>query len=88
MVAAATDREPPTRCIPFWLAKFVGLLQEGWATLTGREPELTRDVVQTFRNHWALDSSRAREELGYEITPLRDAIVQTLAWLRDEKHID
>ncbi len=88
MVAEATNREPPTRCVPFWLAKFVGLLQEGWATLTGREPELTRTVVETFRNNWALDSSRARSELGYQPTPLKQAVEKTIAWLRSEGLIE
>jgi farnesol dehydrogenase len=87
-VAEITGREPPKRCVPFGVAKCVGLLQEWRAFLTGREPELTRGIVDTFRNYWALDSSRAKNELGYEPTPLHDAIEQTLTWLREEKYID
>lgn len=87
-VAEMTGREPSKRCVPFGIAKFVGFLQECRAFITGREPELTRGIVDTFRNHWALDSSRAKEELGYEPTPMRQAIEETLAWLRKEKHIE
>ena len=88
LVAKEMDVEPPTRCVPFRLARFVGLLQEGWASLTGHPPELTRAVVDTFRNHWSLDSTRARNELGYQPTPLEKAIETTVAWLRGEGLID
>jgi len=85
MVAAMTGREPPKRCIPFGIAKCVGLLQEARALLTGKEPELTRGIVDTFRHHWPLDSSRAKAELGYQPTPLKAAVEKTLSWLRSQK---
>ena len=87
-VARKTGRKPPRLCLPFPVAKCLGALQEAWAWLTGSEPELTRAVVDTFRHHWGLDSTRAQLELGYVVTPLDEAIDRTLAWLRDEKHAE
>jgi farnesol dehydrogenase len=84
-LAAMTGREPPTRCVPFSVARCVGLLQEVRAWLTGKPPELTRGIVHTFRHHWALDSARAKAELGYRPTPLQEGIERTLAWLRAEQ---
>lgn len=83
-VASAAGVEPPTRCAPFALAKVIGLMQECRATLTGKPPELTRAVVDTFRRDWPLDSSNAQAELGYAITPLDEAVRRTLEWIRAE----
>ena len=83
LVAQLAGREPPKRCVPYSLAKCVGWLHEVRASLTGKEPELTRAVVDTFRHPWPLDSTRAQTELGYTITPLAEAIGRTLAWVRE-----
>ncbi len=81
-VASLTGRKPPTRCVPFGVAKCVGWLQECRASLTGREPELTRAVVDTLRHHWPLDPARASAELGWRPTPLGEALEKTVASLR------
>jgi hypothetical protein len=36
-------------------------------------------------NHWPLDSGRATAELGYQLTPLREAIEKTLACIRADR---
>ena len=84
LVAELSGREPPTRCVPFWLAKAVGALQELRATLTGRSPEVTRAVVRTFRHDWALDLTHSREQLGYVPAPLRENVERTLRWIHEE----
>jgi len=87
-VAELAGTRLPTKHVSYGLAKFVGFLQLLRASLTGHEPEVTPGVVETFRNHWALDSSRAKSELGYRPTPLREALERTVAWLRRERLID
>ena len=59
-----------------------GWLLYAWAELTGAPPLLTHEVVGVFREHWAYDSNKARRELGYRLTPLREGLRRTLAWLR------
>ncbi len=84
LVADSMERKPPRLSVPFWMAKFVGLMQETLARTTGREPELTRAVVNTFTNGWAIDSGPTEKELGYQITPTRDGVKQTVDWLLSE----
>lgn len=74
---------PPKRSIPYGVASVVGTLQRWRAELTGREPELTDEVVEIYRREWAYSSARAERELGYRITPFREGIARTVAWLRE-----
>ena len=58
------------------------LSQRLWAELTGREPELTDEVVEIYRHEWAYSSARAERDLAYRITPFAEGVVRTVAWLR------
>jgi farnesol dehydrogenase len=50
-------------------------------------PLITPDWVRTFLANWACSCAKAERELGYAITPLRQALATTIAWLkaRNEK---
>ena len=79
---AASGIPAPRRRIPYALAGLVGRGQRLWAEISGREPELTDEVVEIYRHEWAYSSARAERELGYQITPFAEGIVRTVAWLR------
>jgi len=57
-------------------------MQRWRAELFGTEPELTDEVVRIYAREWAYSSARAERELGYHVTPLREGIARTVAWLR------
>ena len=78
IVRELTGRPLPRR-IPFALAAMVGALEEARAAIGRTPPRLTRGAVAVFRHDWSLDSSRAGNELGYRVTPLRNGIEQVLA---------
>ena len=79
---AASGIPAPRRHIPYAVAGLLGRAQRLWAELTGREPELTDEVVEIYRHEWAYSSARAERELGYRITPLAEGIARTAAWFR------
>jgi len=72
----------PRRHIPYTAAAALGWMLYAWAELTGRPPLLTHEVVGVFREHWAYASAKAERDLGYHVTPLREGLQRTLAWLR------
>jgi nucleoside-diphosphate-sugar epimerase len=82
-VAALTGVAAPGRHIPYSVARALGLLLYAWAELTGHPPQLTHEVVDVFRAHWAYDSTKAQRELGYQVTPLREGLQCTVAWMRE-----
>jgi farnesol dehydrogenase len=67
--------------VPFWAGAAVGWLNEKAAWL-GAPVKLTPGEVQIFRQDWAFSSERARGELGYETTPLEEALARTVEWVR------
>lgn len=44
-------------------------------------PKITPEWVSTFLADWAFSSEKARREIGYQITPARDALATTINWL-------
>jgi len=80
---AETGIAPPKRKIPYAVARLVGRLQRWRAELFGVEPELTDEVVRIYAHEWAYSSRRAEAELGYRVTPLREGVAKTVAWLRE-----
>jgi farnesol dehydrogenase len=74
----------PRRHIPYGVASMVGRALHLWAELTGAVPELTHEVVNVFREHWAYESGKAASELEYRSRPLADGLKITLDWL-DER---
>lgn len=66
--------KPPRTHIPIGFLKAIGWISEGAAWVTGHAPQVTRGVAETYRHHWAYDSSKAVCELGYTITPLEEGL--------------
>jgi farnesol dehydrogenase len=73
----------PRRHIPYAAASALGFAMWTWAELTGHPPQLTHEVVNVFREHWAYSSAKAERELGYRRTPLEEGLRRTVAWLRE-----
>ena len=46
---------------------------------------MTPDWVDKYKYDWALDSSKAINELGYNIRPLEDGIRQTVEWVKKNR---
>ena len=84
ILSRLTGIAPPKMRIPYVLAGMVGRAQRWRAHLTGKEPEITDEVVRVYRREWAYDSSRAMKEIGYTMTPLQEGLRMTIEWLRSE----
>lgn len=59
---------------PMWLIKVVAQLQSRLAYLTGKEPDLTPESLQMISHQYRTDSQRAKQQLGYVITPLQQTL--------------
>lgn len=84
LLAELTGVPAPRRHIPYAVATALGVAMWAWAELTGHPPQLTHQVVGVFREHWAYSSAKAERELGYRVTPLRQGLQETVAWLREQ----
>lgn len=67
------------------LATLLARFERKKAEWLGLHPKITPGWVETFLSDWAYSSAKAERDLGYRVTPLREGIRRTLAWLREER---
>ncbi|MBX2925983.1 MAG: SDR family oxidoreductase [Chitinophagaceae bacterium] len=77
--------EKKLRHIPFSALKALSYLMLLNAKITGKYPMMTPDWVDKYKYDWALDSSKAVNELGYKIRPLEDGIRETVDWVKKNR---
>lgn len=83
-IAEEVDGRPPRLHVPYRAMYGAASVAEWVATLTGREPLVTRHGVQMFGAQNPLSIEKARRELGYvPRVPLREGIRLAGAWYRD-----
>jgi farnesol dehydrogenase len=70
--------------VPRRLMLAMAHVEERRARLTRHYPLITPGWARTFLADWSFSSGKAVQELGYRITPLREALEATVAWLREE----
>ena len=77
-----TGKDPPRIHVPIPFLKAWGFWGEQLARLTGHPPTFTRGVAETYRHHWAYDSSKAFNELGYRWKPLEEGMREVVEYLK------
>jgi len=83
--AGMRPRAVPTLPWPvLWAAAMLG---ECRAWRTGKEPYPGVQVARLNRYCWFTDSTRAREELGFQARPLVETIADTYRWFADRRRL-
>lgn len=80
-VAAWTGRRPPRWPIPGPVVRTVAGLQWAWDRLRGRAPRMSPSAARLMLYDWAFTSERARQELGYTVTPFEVGLRSTVEWV-------
>ncbi|MCC6156506.1 MAG: NAD-dependent epimerase/dehydratase family protein [Deltaproteobacteria bacterium] len=84
LAAERLGKKVPKRHIPLGLLSFSAFFMEKIAGMTGKPPMLTRGKVGVLAHNWAYDSTRAKNELGYTITPFEHALEESIRWMREQ----
>lgn len=82
LLAEASGKRRRLIPVPQGLAAGVSTVLEKLGNMGLIEPPLTPGWVRTFFGDWLCTSALAERELGYAITPMREAVGETMAWLR------
>ncbi len=84
MIAGLCHRTPATRVMPEALLKVIGQLSQSFSYLSGRMPQITPASVAMTCHHLRVDSSKAKNQLGYQETDLQQLLADTMQWMRSE----
>jgi dihydroflavonol-4-reductase len=87
VIAELTGRKAPTVRLPRLPLYPLAMAAEAVASITGREPFVTRDALKMAAHHMFFSSAKAERELGYHARPYREAIADALTWFRAEGYI-
>jgi dihydroflavonol-4-reductase len=82
IIAELAGRRPPRVQLPREPLFPLAWAAEAVASLTGKEPLLTRDALRMAGHHMFFSSARAESELGYRARPHRLALEDAIAWYR------
>jgi nucleoside-diphosphate-sugar epimerase len=69
--------------IPLGSGRFLAIVEEWRASITRTSPRITRTWYDAVFEDTRLSCVKARDQLGYTVTPLREALTQVLLWLSD-----
>jgi dihydroflavonol-4-reductase len=83
IIASELGRKPPRFTIPDALVKLGGRLGDIGERVLGKEMDLN-SAVTTYAvcEGYRFSSEKAKRELGYTLSPIRDAIRDAIAWQR------
>ena len=68
--------------LPYWICFVLGLACEIRAGLRGKQSLLSRDFVRYFAQPLYVDSTTARDELGFSYTPPQEGLRRYIKWAR------
>ena len=72
----------PSFKLPTWTAKVVAATAETIGSALGIKPWVSRELVAGMEIQNWYSCEKARRELGYRITPFRQAVEESFAWYR------
>jgi dihydroflavonol-4-reductase len=80
--AAAAGGQRAPRIAPLWLAYTIAWINQSVAAVAGRSTQLCVSSVRLSHIFNRLDSSKAQRELGWSFRPVRESVVDAVAWYR------
>lgn len=79
-LAKITGLPAPTRQIPHAVALVAAYADAAFSRVVGREPRIPVEGVRIARHKMFANDAKARKELGYESTPVEEALERAVRW--------
>jgi dihydroflavonol-4-reductase len=87
LVASTTGIERRVMWLPAQAAMAGAVVIEAGARVAKRKPPICREMMRTVLNGHTYDGSRAERELGLRYTPVKETIIRTLRWYRENGYL-
>ncbi len=75
-----TGVKAPQRRVPLWLAQTAGFFAPLVAAFRRRRPLFTSYSLKVLCSNSEMDSTKARQELGFSSRPIRETLADTVRW--------
>ena len=87
-IARVTDRPPPRLRVPHGLILPLAFAAEAWTRVTGgAEPFVSVDGVRMSKKRMFFSNAKAQRALGYHWRPARTALIDAVAWFRENGYL-
>jgi nucleoside-diphosphate-sugar epimerase len=85
IIADVSDISAQPKTIPTPVLKLVANFKSAISYFTGREPDLTPELVKLMTRNVIYSSDKAKSELGYRILPVKKSVHDCHQWLVQEE---
>jgi len=87
-LSAITGRPAPRLRLPHAVALAAGYVDQLFARLAGREPQIPVEGVKMSRHRMFVESDKAERELGYKPTSVEAALERAVNWYQTHGYLD
>lgn len=85
MVEEVSGKKGRVIRVPFGVIKLMAVWGGIGAQLFKKAPMVTHTYLRKIKYDWPVSSAKAEKELGYQISPMQEALHTTLDWLKEYK---
>lgn len=87
LLAEVSGRSAPRLELPYRLALLLAWADEQRCRLTGAQPAIPLEGVRLARRPMYVSTEKARRELGYQPSPVREALARAVDWYRRHGYV-
>lgn len=83
-VGEVTGKKHKMLTIPVPVIVGASYLLKWTADITGIPPKITPGFAKKYVHDWGVDLSKARKDLNYQVTPVKEAVEKTVSYAREQ----
>lgn len=86
-ICALIGKPAPKKAMPLGIVRVAASVGGFVSSITGKEPAMTREMVEAFSHPMTTTSAKAQRDLGYKVVPLKEMVKDCYDWMVAEGRI-
>ena len=83
LLEAITGVKAPKFEVSCRLARWIGIMATPYYLLSKTKPLITKDSIDVLASNSLISSEKAQRELGYSARPIRESLIDSVAWFKN-----
>lgn len=88
LISEVSNKRRIKLVLPMWIAKITAPLSEMYYTMLNQPPLYTKYSLYTLNSNSNFSNKKAKNELNYNNREIRETIVDTIEWLKENNRIN